>query len=86
MLTRAHNGGARRQSSFPRLSHTSSGTQRQPERRGQHSLGSRPYPLAALRAHGERQAQWRIERTGVSDAKKRASYPLAKRAGARCAF
>ena len=27
----------------------------------------------------------RIERTDVSDAKKRASYPLAKRAGARCA-
>ena len=26
MLTRAHDGGARRQSSFPRLSHASSGT------------------------------------------------------------
>ena len=34
----------------------------------------------------EAQVRERIERTGVSDAKKRASYPLAKRAGARCAF
>ena len=31
----------------------------------------------------EAQVRERIERTGVSDAKKRASYPLAKRAGAR---
>ena len=88
MLTRAHGRGARRQSSFPRLS------KQRIERQDKGSQSVAANTLLArdlIRSrrcvlNGERQAQWRIERTGISDAKKRASYPLAKRAGARCAF
>ena len=48
--------------------------------------GARSYLERRCVLVDEAQVRERIERTGVSDAKKRASYPLAKRAGARCAF
>ena len=86
MLTRAHDGGARRQSSFPRLSNASSGRTMAARASLQTLSWLRPYPRAALRARDEARVRERIERTGTSDAKKRASYPLAKRAGARCVF
>ena len=49
-------------------------------------LAHEPYLERRCVLVDEAQVRERIERTGVSDAKKRASYPLAKRAGARCAF
>ena len=83
MLTRAHGGGNHLFLGF--RTHRAA-RQRHPERRCQHSLGARPYLERRCVLVDEAQVRERIERTGVSDAKKRASYPLAKRAGARCAF